>query len=306
MEGITFRFDYLAMTIYCSLKRFMPYWNHFFFDDFGDLYDTERRTAFFEEMYQALAGVTICASPISPCKNGDHNYITLTLKGEACSCISTDKLAHFVRTLAKKVQFKTTRIDLAWDGLEFSPGELAEYIEENMHNHDNFRSPARRSSISIRRDPEKPDDKGNIGTSSITLGSRQSTRMLRVYDQHGFTRLEFQLMKERAQYVLADLSFREEERYQVGLSHLLDYIDLSWDKWRDFVGTTKRAELTLNDARRITEQRLKLWLQKQVAPALSAIQDVESNYVVKLLAHGRMRDRSKYQALMDDRGKKRE
>jgi hypothetical protein len=112
-------------------------------------------------------------------------------------------------------------------------------------------------------------------------------------------------MKERAQYVLADLSFRE-ERYKVGLSHLLDYIDLSWDKWRDFVGTTKRAELTLNDARRITEKRLKMWLQKQVAPALSAIQDAESNYVVKLLAHGRMRDRSKYQALLNDREKKRE
>jgi DNA relaxase NicK len=213
-----------------------------------------------------------------------------------------DTLADFVKTLAKKVQFKATRIDLAWDGLDFSPSELSEYIEANMHNRDNFRSTAKRETISIRRDPAKPDDKGNIGTSSITLGSRQSTRMLRVYDLHGFTRLEFQIMKERAQYILMDMSFRDaQERYQIGLSHLLDYIDLSWDKWRDFVGSTKRAELTLNDAREITEKRLKMWLQKQVAPALSAIQDAESNYVVKLLAHGRVRDRSKYQALLEPR-----
>jgi len=296
-NSVAFRIDYLGMTIFCNLKEFHFFWKKFFKDTFGDLYDTERRTAFFHEMYHALAGVVLLANPTSPSEKGD--YITLTMKGEACSCLAMDTITEFLKALIGSVEFRITRADLAWDGVDFSPVELGEYIEENLYNRDAFRSSVKRESFTVRNDPAKPNDLGEIGTSSIQFGSRTSSRMIRVYDMHGFTRLEFQTRQERAHLVLLDvLLSNTEKRFQIGITHLLDFIDMSWEKWKEFVGSTERANLTLNDAKEITAKKLEKWLAKQVAPALSVMQDIQPSFVVRLLAHGRMRNRERYGALL--------
>lgn len=296
-NSVAFRIDYLGMTIFCDLNEFQFYWKKYFKEVFGDLYDTERRTAFFQKMYHALAGVVLLANPISPSEKGD--YITLTMKGEACSCVSIDTLAEFLKSLIGNVEFRITRTDLAWDGLDFSPVELGEFIDENLYNRDAFRSHGKRANFTRRSDPAKPNDLGEIGTSSTKYGSTSSSRMIRVYDLHGFTRLEFQIRKERAHLVFLDvLLSNTEKRFQIGITHLLDFVDMSWEKWKDFIGSTERANLTLNDAKEITAKKLERWLAKQIAPALSVMQDIQPSFVVRLLAHGRMRNRERYGALL--------
>ena len=297
--GIIFRVDWLSMTIFLSLEKFQAYWDKFFSEHFGELVDTGRRTAFFKAMFQSLGLVTICALPVTKSKKGE--YITFTMKGEACSCVTMDLLTEFLKALVMDtIEFRITRTDLAWDELSFSPGEMAGFVENNLFTHESFRSLAKRESLTIRRDPAKPNDLGGIGTSSMSFGSKSSDRMIRVYDLHGFTRLEFQMRDDRAHLVLLDVLLRKpEERYQTGISHLLDFIDLNWPEWKDFVGNTERSGLKLGNARKITEKRLSSWLGKQVAPALSVMQDVDNTYVLRLLAQGRRRDRKKYSALLE-------
>jgi len=301
-KEIVFRIDYLGITIFCDLGEFQDYWKKYFKETFGDLYDTERRTAFFQEMYHALAGVVLLANPISPSEKG--NYITLTMKGEACSCVSMDTISDFLKELIGKVDFRITRVDLAWDELDFSPVELGDFIENNLYNRAAFRSHGKRESFTVRNDPAKPNDLGDIGTSSIQFGSRTSSRMVRVYDMHGFTRLEFQIRQERAHLVLLDVLLSDtKNRFHVGIAHLLDFVDMSWEKWKEFIGSTERANLTLNDAKEITTKKLERWLAKQVAPALSVMQDIQPTFIVRLLAHGRTRDRERYGALLSQSDK---
>lgn len=215
-----------------------------------------------------------------------------------------DLITDFLKALIGNVEFRITRADLAWDGLDFSPVEMGEFIENNLYNRDAFRSHGKRESFTLRNDPAKPNDLGDIGTSSIQFGSGSSTRMIRVYDMHGFTRLELQIRQERAHLVLLDVLLSQpEKRFQVGVSHLLDFMDMSWAKWKEFVSSTERANLTLNDAREITFKRLERWLAQQVAPALSVAQDIQPTFVVRLLAHGRMRNRERYGALLTEAAK---
>ena len=90
-----------------------------------------------------------------------------------------------------------------------------------------------------------------------------------------------------------------EYRHETALSHLLDFINLEWKPWQEFIQGMMRAFRTLSDARKVTAERTKRWLGRQVSVALSVMQDIEDNFTVKLLAHGRMRKgRERYSSLL--------
>jgi hypothetical protein len=82
------------------------------------------------------------------------------------------------------------------------------------------------------------------------------------------------------------------------LAHLLDFMDLEWQPWCDFIGNSERAKLVLSQSREVTAKKITNWLDKQVAPALSVMQDLQPGFTPKLLARGRMRKRDRYSALL--------
>ena len=63
------------------------------------------------------------AEPISEAKAGE--FVTLTIKGEGCKCITPNLIARFIEYLIDNgLDFKVTRFDVAWDGLDFSPESM--------------------------------------------------------------------------------------------------------------------------------------------------------------------------------------
>jgi hypothetical protein len=61
--GIIFHIDYLGITVFRSFDEFKPIWDKYYSSAFGDLVDTQQRTAFFKQKFSALAGVVLLAEP---------------------------------------------------------------------------------------------------------------------------------------------------------------------------------------------------------------------------------------------------
>ena len=53
--------------------------------------------------------------------------------------------------------------------------------------------------------PFERQENGELGTHTVNLGSRQSERMIRVYNRRGFTRLEMELKDKRADLVAKEI-----------------------------------------------------------------------------------------------------
>ena len=291
--------DYLSLNVYCDINTFFPIWDKYFSAALGQLIDTKRRTAFYKSMFTALAGVTVLALPIQEANEGE--FITLTIKGVGCKCISLDLMRQFINGLVSTgVYFKISRFDITWDNLDFTPVAMYQFMKENEYDIRKFRSVAKRRTLKFYEQPFEIDEKGKKGTSGVQFGSRESDRIIRCYDMHGFTRLELQTMSERANIVFLDvISVEDEARSERAKGHLLDFIMLDWDPWREFIQESVRAGWKLLDAREITAERTRRWLGRQVAVSLSVLQDIEPGFTAKLLAHGRSRKgRERYTALL--------
>ena len=158
--------------------------------------------------------------------------------------------------------------------------------------------------MTVQQSPFEPKENGEIGTYTLYFGSRQSERMIRVYDRRGFTRLEFELKQKRADLIAKQI-FRESEAseaFDIVLSHLRDYVNFDAAWWEEFVSGVGRAWATVTTPREITEATITSWLAHQVAPSLSTIHDLHpEDFVNDLIASGRAKrtKSSKYQLLLE-------
>ncbi len=273
----------------------------FFSAALGDLTDTQRRTAFYQKMFIALCGVTLLTDPISKAK-GERDFCTLTIKGDGFHCLTMDLISKLAKYLVDHgIDYKVTRIDLAWDNLDFSPNEMYKFMKEHEQDRKAFRSLGKRRTLKFYEQPFELDENGNKGTAGVTFGSRESDRLIRCYDRHGFTRLELEIHEERANLVFGEIVSQESEnRMDTGMAHLLDFVDLDWEPWQRFIDGMIRAFCTLGKARELSAEKTKRWLGRQVSVSLSVIQDLEPGFTAKLLDYGRMRKgRERYNALLE-------
>ena len=199
-------------------------------------------------------------------------------------------------------------MDLAWDGVSFTPGDVNSAIEEN-----NIRTLARRHSLVFTTSKYEERDNGDIGTSSCQLGSRHSIRMLRVYDKRGPTRIEFQARDERAHQIARQLAGKHVDSWsKVAKSHLRDYIDfvaqetgdfLHW--WLEFIANVERANTKVNKAREMELERIFVWLQSQAAPSLSVLVDVYGFQTIQdLIKEGRIKRGNRFKSILELQAKK--
>jgi hypothetical protein len=161
----------------------------------------------------------------------------------------------------------------------------------------------------VHDQPFEEREDGVTGTSSVRLGSNQSSRMLRVYDKRGPVRLEFQTRAERADLVARDVLVRLPQAWaEAALAHLRDYVDfedegrlLSW--WEQFVSEIGRAFKSISDARQLELSRMTAWVMNQVAPTLSVLADVigEDIYTA-ITAQGRRKRGKRYEAVLSGAG----
>lgn len=287
-----FRIDYFRCTVHAPRfwvvgvvsSLFSEYVGPFVADDWGR-YN-------YKVCDTALLGAVVYSKP----RNGGE-YSTVEFPGEACRAIPIERFSEFMGHLEDGVavvanpthpvqRWKCTRIDLAWDGVPFAPKDFYEAVKVNE-----IRSLAKRANLKWFEHPLQVAEDGREGCTGVTFGGRSSERFIRVYDQHGPVRCEFEVKGDRASLVARSfLPAGVGEWPQLAMAHLRDYIDVFRPWWDEFVSGIARAGAKLVDAMSLTLSRVDGWLKKQAGPSLSALYAaLGDEYVQTLLEDGKGR-----------------
>ncbi len=305
MTEITFKIDYLSITIWGTHEEILQIYDDFLSDFVGDPVHVGHGHRGYQWWGRALAGVNVYSIPV----NGDQEHGHIELKGEACEVIPMDALRKMVIYLQERHQhtgqkFNVTRLDLAWDGVNASPLEFLEAVQN-----DYIRSLAKRDKWKLDQSPRKEGEEIQIST-TVYFGSPSSERRLRVYDRRGFTRVELQTRDKRAHAIVESLFIALPEEWgKLGIAHLRDYVDVFEDEsketladwWAELVGAVIRANMTVTDAKEMELYRLEKWIVHQVAPALSVIVDAVGEYSIDaFIQYGRAKRGERYKPILEN------
>ncbi|MCW5875217.1 MAG: replication initiation factor domain-containing protein [Anaerolineales bacterium] len=294
-----FHVHWLSLTLWADKEYALKLWEEWFQQYLGPLVAVGHGGRGFKGLYQALGAAKLYADPV-----GEGAYVHLEFPGSACDALPPKLIQEFIVSLNRWEKFRVSRLDLAWDGVGFTPQHVVEAVSEEK-----LRSLLKRKTLHVHDQPFEEREDGVLGTSSVRLGSNQSSRMLRVYDKRGPVRLEFQTRAERADLVARDVLLRLPQTWaEAALAHLRDYVDfefegklLAW--WEQFVREIGRAFKKISDARQLELSRMTAWVMNQVAPTLSVLADVlgEDIYTA-ITVQGRRKRGKRYEAVLAGAG----
>lgn len=305
-EDTKLRIHWFALTFFGDRQEFEKFYKTFLEDTFGKYVEKGHGGRGYKSIANAGVGVRLYFDPISIGKKGNHIHIEIP--GEACDCLLPDHfhnmMKHLVYERIKEDQLqinmmKITRLDFAFDHDYFTPDQWYEAIQGQ-----DIVTLAKRDSIRIDQSPYALRDDGQIGTTTVYLGSNESGRMLRVYNKRGPTRLELQMRDDRAFFVSFDVLLRSPSVWhEAGLAHVIQYVNfregLEPDWWLEFTKSIQSSDLVISSSRVASLKKMDKWLKKQVAVALSVVHDVEGDdYIKDLIEEARKRDRSRYDSIL--------
>jgi len=293
------RIDWFAFTVFET--SFEDLWGEFFEGPLGIMVAQDFGGRGFEQLHFALEGAKIYSKPMTKSKTG-LDFYSVELPGSACGCIVPTRFMEFMQSMREsEVQYSVTRLDLAFDDNKFSPIEFYDrvYAGEAV-------TLAKRHTLLLMKSPFEEKEDGMEGTTTCYLGSRESSRMVRVYDMHGYTRVEFQMRSTRAHMVAeAILLFNPTDWEETGKAHLRQYVDFpEWDIWDEFCNEVSKADLLISSARVNSLGRMENYLEQQVSILLSVYSDVlswpEASFRLRAMMKKarNTRDRSKYSAVL--------
>jgi DNA relaxase NicK len=294
MEEMVYKIHWLAFTIHAPNEEAFALYDLLFRQHFGEMEPLGHGGRGFREIYHSLLEFKIYLTPILD--NGD--YFHFEIPGQACDVLPPDYFPALGEYLECNFpdKYSFTRLDFAFDHVPFTPQQAENAIRENQ-----LRSLAKRASLEIHVSPFAKRDDGIEGTYTVEFGSRTSERMIRVYNKRGFTRLEFQIKDKRAQLITRTIFKRpnKEEWFYIMLAHLLDYIEFKTDWWDTFIDGTARAGATVTTAKELTTEKMVNWVDKQVGPALSVMQDIfPPELLESIIKRGRTRRGARYSLLL--------
>ncbi len=222
----------------------------------------------------------------------DRPDVFVSLPGSACELLSIPELVAVATVLELE---PTSRLDLAWDAEGFTPADC--------------RAAARRGDVVARVQFAKAESskwvEDGAGFSTYYMGARTSSRMVRVYDRRGPTRVELELKAERAVLLWRSLLGVDVEGWSAaGLAELRAFVDfrdrstgvrpdycklLPW--WAAFVEGAERRAVCIPRERQTLERAVS-WLRLTVSPTLALANDVLGpDFVRGMLEVGRERYR---------------
>lgn len=299
MQEVTFRTHWLAFTVHAPSEEAFILYDLFFKEIFGGLESLGHGGRAFKEILHGLMEIKLYVYPT----NMQANYFHIEIPGGACDSLNWNFFHGLWDYLDSnfKDRCQVTRFDFAFDGVPFTPQQFEQAICE-----DRIRSLAKRKTLRIESSPFMNRDDGQLGTDTVYFGANTSERMVRVYNKRGPTRLEFQMKEDRANLVAPQVfrSSDADQSFYIVLCHLLDFIDINTDWWKDFKDCTARANATVTKVTDLSTAKMINWLNKQVAPALSVAVDALPPAVLdSIIRHGRSRRGPKY-GLILEQGKK--
>jgi len=303
------KIHWFAVTIKSRKMEYgLALWDVWFSPYLGEMQSSGHGGQGFQNIFKSLAGARLYGNPSGmDRKDMDTHYFNIELPGQACDAIPDFVFREFMMELQLHEKFHLTRLDLAWDGVPFTPEQV-----KNAIANEHIRTHAMRSKVVCAESPWEQKENGEMGTSSLSIGSRSSERMLRTYDRRGPVRLEFQTRHKRATMIANDVLIHPVDQWaDLAISHLRDYIDflekeneelLPW--WEKFVRENVRANKTVKDARERELDRMILWIYHQVSPTLSVLVDViGEKAVLDLVDEGREKRGKRYDEVLKLAGK---
>ena len=266
----TFRVDWLSITIFGEVDP-MAFWGEFFAEKLGQLTPMKHGGRGFHEIYSAVCQAKLYLKPVTTSAKGE--YFHIELPGTACACLTPGDMSAFWALNFAGLQVKVTRIDLAFDNPGFSPNEFYQYV----CNPEQLISRASRDSITFYNSPFQAREDGSTGgCQTVYIGSRESERMVRVYNLHGFDRLELELKGDWA-HVCGSLILGADYSLWMSkaLSFVKQFIDFrNWIAWEMFLWGTMQSDIVVKSARVVSINRVQKWLAMQAVPAIFAVQAV--------------------------------
>jgi Putative phage replication protein RstA len=234
---------------------------------------------------RSVEGLTVLSEPFDP---ETMPAVCVEVPGAACEFLGAEKLRAIAGLL------KLTRVDFAWDGVPFTVGEMRSWVEARQ-----MRTRLSKATAHEALGPRRPGRDGD----SVTLGSREGSAQLCVYDRRGPVRAELRLYGDRAAHagsVLA-LPVSEWSRAFLGLLRgVVDFVDRSQavrgedcpllPSWAQFVAGAARVVVKLAGAAAPSLERAREWVMTQVSKTLHML-TVAGVRMEEVLERGRTRMR---------------
>lgn len=276
-DTLEFGIDYAKFTIYTDKLGAMEIYSKIFADILGDLI-LEGRTKHYQERYINGGGFSLNANPAR--KSGFKTYAQFNMPGSICQLIPLEKFTQLAQLCQQEGIFLTcTRLDIRIDNCPFEPLEIAKDIEEGR-----VESRAQRDTLKKFDQPFDTNELGEMGTTGMYLGSRESEKFLRIYDKHGFTRLELECKGEASDtyfYILQQSTWDFET---LAMGFILDFIRVDSDNWRRFSTGFKRAYAITKTFSDPTLERLEKFMVLQASNALGILLEIKGEEYIKAIA----------------------
>ena len=270
-------------------KAFMLY-DLFLRGSFGELQSMGNGGRGFKEIYSSLLGFKVYVDP----SRGTEEYFHFEIPGLACELISWELFQGLDDVLRNTFsgRYHYSRLDYAFDDLPFTPMQVEAAIRDG-----DVRSLAKRKTLKVAQSAFEPKESGEVGTHTTYFGSRQSERMIRVYDKRGYTRLELEMKGKRSDLVAKQLfgATDFDAWFPLAVGHLRDFVEFKTKWWNEFTQGTGRAQAIVTTPKEASEAVLTKWMTHQVAASLSVMDDLHPEHFIRdLLATGKTkRKRSK-------------
>ncbi len=220
----------------------------------------------------------------------DRPDVFVSVPGSVCEVLGVPGVVALATMLDLE---PTSRLDLAWDAEGFTPADC--------------RAAARRGDVVARVQFSKAESskwvEDGAGAATYYMGARTSSRMVRVYDRRGPTRVELEVKGERAVLLWRSLLAKVEDDWSAaGLAELRAFVDfrdrssgvrpdccplLPW--WAAFVADAERQAVSIPREPQTLERAVH-WLRLTVSPTLALANDVLGpDFVRGMLDAGRER-----------------
>jgi hypothetical protein len=201
--------------------------------------------------------------------------VMLLADGDTCDHHGFDQLAYIYQAL----QMTATRLDLAADYCRFTPSALRRlWLADRVSTVCKPMNDA----LSHRKEHRTCSWASSPTGDTFYMGSRQSTQMARCYNSRGFTRFEMELKQERAAQTMTALCEGSPLFSTLGaaIAQFVKFVDLDDTNrhrctvlpfWKKFLKALDNsgAVTRLDPRPKPTVERLKDWIEFQVAPSLA-------------------------------------
>lgn len=285
--------DYLKFTIYADKITLFQIYAEIFADYLGDL-NYQGETKFYIERYINGAGFSLLCDP----RNKNNSYHgRFELPGEICKILPFETYKKFIKCcLSKNIRLKATRIDFKADYCPFTPLDIY-----NAINADLAETRAHKETLKFYNQPNEIKEDGESGTTGLYLGSRTSERYLRIYDKHGFTRLEIECKEDTANGYFYLLSDDENDFSRLANGLTQDFIRIDTDCWREFTNGYERAYMKTHEYYDPTLDNLKKYFLTQALIPVSILYEIlGEKWLKENLQKGieRARENKKYYSII--------